>query len=79
MFSKRLNIDDWRVKQMDDCIQVAQIQTSQSLIQLINVYVTADEGWVTLRSDSVLRKVPELFDEGLECVLLGDFNLHHSF
>ena len=62
---------------MDDCIQVAQVQTSQGLVQLINVYVAADEDWVTLRSDSALRKVSGLFDEGLECVLLGDFNLHH--
>ena len=62
---------------MDNCIQVAQVQTSQGPVQLINVYVMVDEGWVTLGSDSVLRKIPELLDEGLECVLLGDFNLHH--
>ena len=79
MFSKRLNIDDWRVEQIDDCIQVAQIQTSQGLVQLINVYVAADGGWVTLRRDSALRKVPGLFNKSLECVLLGNFNLHHSF
>ena len=62
---------------MDDCIQVAQVHTSQGLVQLINVYVMADGGRVTLGSDSALRKVPELFDGGSECVLLGDFNLHH--
>ena len=65
------------VEQVDTCIQVAQIQTSQGLVQLINVNVVADGGRVTLRSDSALRKVPELFDGGSECVLLGDFNLHH--
>ena len=65
------------MKQVDDCIQMAQVWTSQGLIQLINVYVMADGGWVTLGSDSALRKVPEIFDEGLECILLGDFNLHH--
>ena len=69
LFSKRLNIGDWRVKQMDDCIQVAQIQTSQGLVQLINVYVTADEDQVILRSDSALRKVSGLFNEGFRvCV-----------
>ena len=63
---------------MDDCIQMAQIHTCQGLVQLINVYVMADGGWVTLRNDLALRKVPDLFDKGLECVLLDDFNLHHS-
>ena len=58
-------------------IQMAQVQTSQGLIQLINVYVMADEDWVTLGSDSVLRKISGIFDEGLECILLGNFNLHH--
>ena len=56
---------------------MAQVWTSQGLIQLINVYVMADEDWVTLGSDSVLRKISGIFDEGLECVLLDDFNLHH--
>ena len=64
---------------MDDCIQVAQVQTSQGLVQLVNVYVMADGGWVTLGSDSALRKIPEIFDERLEYVLLDDFNLHHLF
>ena len=62
---------------MDDYIQMAQVWTSQGLIQLINVYVMADEDWVTLGSDSVLRKISGIFDEGLECILLGNFNLHH--
>ena len=70
MFSKRLNIDDWKTEQMDDCIQMTQVHTSQGLVQLINVYVMTDRGQVTLRNDSALRKVPDLFDKGLECVLL---------
>ena len=78
-FSKRLDIDDWGVEQVDNCIQMTQIQTSQGLIQLVNVYVMTDEGWITLRSDSALRKMPELFDEESECILLDDFNLHHLF
>ena len=77
LFNKRLGIGDWSVEQVDDCIQVAQVQASQGLVQLINVYVVADEGRVTLGSDSALRKIPELFDGGSECILLGDFNLHH--
>ena len=77
LFNKRLGIGDWSVEQVDDCIQVAQVQASQGLVQLINVYVVADGGRVTLGSDSALRKIPELFDGGSECILLGDFNLHH--
>ena len=77
LFNKRLGIRDWEADQVDDCIQVAQIQTSQGPVQLINVYVEAEGGRVTLGSGSALRKVPELFTEGSECILLGDFNLHH--
>lgn len=62
---------------MDNCIQVAQVQTPQGLVQLTNVFVVAEGGRVTLGNDSALRKVPELFDEDVECMLLGDFNLHH--
>ena len=62
---------------MNDCIQKTQIQTSPSLVQLINVYVMIDESWIMLRSDSVPRMISELFDEDSECVLLDDFNLHH--
>ena len=79
MFNKKLGIDDWSVEQMDYCIQMAQVQTSQSLVQLINMYVMADESWVTLESDLALRKISEIFNGGLECVLLDDFNLHHLF
>ena len=79
LFNRRLGIDDWCVEQVDDCIQMAQIETSQGLVQLINVYVMTDEGQVTLGSDSALRKVSEIFDGGLKCVLLDDFNLHHLF
>ena len=57
---------------MNDCIQMAQIQTFQGLIQPINVYVVVDESQITLRCDSALRKLPELFDGGSECVLLDD-------
>lgn len=32
-----------RAEQMDDCIQMAQAQTSLGLIQLINVYVMTEE------------------------------------
>ena len=77
LFNKRLGIGDWKVEQVDDCIQVAQVQTPQGPVQLVNVYVVAEGGRVTLGSNSALRKVPELFDEGVECMLLGDFNLHH--
>lgn len=37
----------------------------------------AEGGRVILGSDSALKKVRELFDDELECMLLGDFNLHH--
>ena len=43
LFNKRLSIDDWCVEQMNDCIQIAQIQTSHSLIQIVNMYVMTDE------------------------------------
>ena len=66
LFNKELDIDDWSVKQMNDCIQMTQIQISQSLIQLINVYVMTDKSQITLRSDSALEKILKLFDE--ECV-----------
>ena len=46
LFNKRLDIGDWGVEQVDNCIQVAQIQTSQGLVQLINVYVMVDGGRV---------------------------------
>ena len=62
---------------MNNCIQMAQIQTSQGLVQLINVYVMMDGGWVMLRSDSALGKILELFDGDSKSVLLGNFNLHH--
>jgi len=39
--------------------------------------VVAEGGRVTLGNDSALRKVPELLNEDVECMLLGDFNLHH--
>lgn len=42
LFNKRLGIRDWEADQVDDCIQVAQIQTSQGPVQLINVYVEAE-------------------------------------
>ena len=77
LFNKRLSINNWSVEQIDYCIQMAQIQASQSLVQLINVYVMTDESWITLGSDSALRKISELFDGGSECILLDDFNLHH--
>ena len=77
LFNKRLGSGEWKVEQVDDCIQVAWIQTSQGPVQLINIYVMAEGGQVTLGSDSALRKVPELFDDELECMPLGDFNLHH--
>ena len=51
LFNKRLGIGDWSMEQVDDCIQMAQVQTSQGLVQLINVYVMADGGWVMLGSD----------------------------
>lgn len=54
-----------------------QRRDTQGPVQLINIYVMAEGGQVTLGSDSALRKVPELFDDELECMLLGDFNLHH--
>ena len=79
LFNKRLDIGDWGVEQVDNCIQMAQIQTSQGLVQLINVYVMMDESWVMLGSDSALEKVLELFDGDSEGVLLGNFNLHHPF
>ena len=78
LFNKRLGVGDWKAEQVDNCIQVAQVRTSQGPVQLINMYVMADGGQVILGDDSALRKVPELFDEGLECVFLGDFNLHHT-
>lgn len=46
LFNKRLGIGDWEAEQVDDCIQVAQVQTSQGLVQLINVYVVAEGGRV---------------------------------
>ena len=64
---------------MDNCIQMAQIQTSQGLVQLINVYVMMDEGQIMLGSDSALGKILELFDGDSKNVLLDDFNLHHLF
>ena len=36
-----LTIGVW--SRLNDCIQMAQVQTSQSLIQLINVHVMTDE------------------------------------
>lgn len=77
MFNKRLDIRDYKTKQVDDCIQMAQVQTSQGLVQLINVYVVTKEGQITLGSNSALRKIPELFVKGLECIVLGDFHLRH--
>ena len=77
LFNKRLDIGDWGAEQVDDCIQMAQVQTSLGLIQLINVYVVTEEGRVALDANLALRRVPELFLEGVEHVLLGDFNLHH--
>ena len=79
LFNKRLGIGDLRAEQVDDCIQLAQIQTSWGLFQLINVYVVADWGRITLGSDSALRKIPGFHDgeSESECVLLGNFNLHH--
>lgn len=77
LFNRRLGIDDWCVEQVDDCIQMAQVQISQGLIQLINMYVMTDGGWVILGSDLALRKVSGIFDGGFECVLFDDFNLHH--
>ena len=44
LFNKRLGIRDWEADQVDDCIQVAQIQTSRGPVQLINVYVEAERG-----------------------------------
>lgn len=77
MFNKRLNSGEWKAEQVDDCIQVAWVQTLQGPIQLVNIYVQAEGGRVTLRRDSALRKVPDLLDNDKECLLLGDFNLHH--
>ena len=77
LFNKRLGVGDWKAEQVDNCIQVAWIQTPQGPIQLINIYVVADGGRVTLGHDSALRRVPELFDGRMEHILLGDFNLHH--
>ena len=78
LFNKRLDIGDWDVEQVNNCIQMAQIQTSQGLVQLINVYVMMDEGWIMLGSDSALEKILKLFDGDSKNVLLDDFNLHHS-
>ena len=81
LFNKRLDISDWSVEQMNNCIQMAQIQTSQGLVQLINVYVMMDESQVMLGSDSgsALEKILKLFDEDFKNVLLDNFNLHHLF
>ena len=64
---------------MDSCIQMTPIQTSQDLIQLINMYVMIEKSWIILRIKLVLRKMPEQFDKNLKCVLLDNFNLHDSF
>lgn len=77
LFNKRLNSGEWKVEQVDDCIQVAWIHTSHGPVQLININVKAEEGQVTLSRDSVLTKVPGLFDNESKYMLLGQFNLHY--
>lgn len=77
LINKWLGVNDWEAEQVDDCLQLAQIQTSHGVIQLINIYVVAEGGRVTLGENSTLWKVSRLFSEGVECILVGDFNLHH--
>lgn len=77
LVNKRLRLADWSAWQENDCIQVFRLWTPEGVLRVVNVYVAAEGGRVVLGPDSALRRVPRLLVEEEECVLLGDFNLHH--